>query len=447
MKLPPFPLRIRKGNSTVTVYRFKRKGGQYESFKIAYYRGAQRVLETFADFEKAKERADEINEGMNKGEPEVIALTASKRAEFEDAERLLKPLGISVDVAASRFAAAQTKLGSVPLMEAVDFYMKKRPAGVFSKPIPEIILELMAHKRQSLLTRKYLYDLERYLNLFADAFKCELGSITSDGISSFVFAPKNTPKTYNYHLGLLKALFEFAKLKKYLSPDWDELSLVARPSHSAKEIEIFKPVELARFFTLCSDRFTPLVAIGAFAGLRVSEILRLDWAQVGVNGGKLIEVKAKNAKTRQRRFVTMTENLKAWLAPFKKEAGPLWPLTYESYAALFTRHCDWIGIEWKQNGLRHSFISYLVAKTEDIAATSLQAGNTPAVIIKHYRQLVTKEDAAKFFSITPADKDARCPACQKAAKVFINELCPACESANVAPPENKILSLPAAARA
>jgi hypothetical protein len=57
---------------------------------------------------------------------------------------------------------------------------------------------------------------------------------------------------------------------------------------------------------------------------------------------------------------------------------------------------------WKANALRHSFISYRVALTKDIAAVALEAGNSPKMILAHYRELCTEAEAADWFSILPA---------------------------------------------
>ncbi len=63
------------------------------------------------------------------------------------------------------------------------------------------------------------------------------------------------------------------------------------------------------------------------------------------------------------------------------------------------------GVPWKHNGLRHSYISYRVAETKNVHQTSLEAGNSPQMIFKHYRQLVSDAAAKDWFSITPAKKD------------------------------------------
>ena len=59
-------------------------------------------------------------------------------------------------------------------------------------------------------------------------------------------------------------------------------------------------------------------------------------------------------------------------------------------------------IPWKNNALRHSFISYRVAETGDVNRTALESGNSAAVIFSNYRELVTPREAKKWFTIKPA---------------------------------------------
>jgi hypothetical protein len=60
-----------------------------------------------------------------------------------------------------------------------------------------------------------------------------------------------------------------------------------------------------------------------------------------------------------------------------------------------------IPFEWKQNALRHSFITYRVADTQDINRVALEAGNSPQMIFRHYRELATPEQARSWFAIKP----------------------------------------------
>jgi hypothetical protein len=56
---------------------------------------------------------------------------------------------------------------------------------------------------------------------------------------------------------------------------------------------------------------------------------------------------------------------------------------------------------WPDNALRHSAISYRLAKTSDLALVATQAGNSPSMVKKHYDAVVEKDAAEAWFSIRP----------------------------------------------
>jgi hypothetical protein len=60
-----------------------------------------------------------------------------------------------------------------------------------------------------------------------------------------------------------------------------------------------------------------------------------------------------------------------------------------------------LGIKWPHNVLRHSFISYRIAKVKTANEVALEAGNSPMVIFKNYRELATEEQADAWFAIRP----------------------------------------------
>jgi len=62
-----------------------------------------------------------------------------------------------------------------------------------------------------------------------------------------------------------------------------------------------------------------------------------------------------------------------------------------------------LGIEWPRNVLRHSFISYRIAKVKSADQVALEAGNSPSIIFKHYRELTTEDQADSWFGIMPKD--------------------------------------------
>jgi len=53
--------------------------------------------------------------------------------------------------------------------------------------------------------------------------------------------------------------------------------------------------------------------------------------------------------------------------------------------------------------LRHSFISYRIASVKSADQVALEAGNSPSIIFKHYRELTTENEAEKWFGILPKE--------------------------------------------
>jgi integrase len=142
-----------------------------------------------------------------------------------------------------------------------------------------------------------------------------------------------------------------------------------------------------------------MFAIGAFAGLREAEIKRLDWNEVNLSRG-FIEVKAKKAKSARRRLVRIQSNLAAWLAPFGALSGAVVPSNARTkvdrvwHAANLAR--------WPLNGLRHSFVSYHLAATNDAAAVAGELGHTSTkMLYSNYRELVLPEEAERYWKISP----------------------------------------------
>ncbi len=53
--------------------------------------------------------------------------------------------------------------------------------------------------------------------------------------------------------------------------------------------------------------------------------------------------------------------------------------------------------------LRDSFISYRIATVKSADQVALEAGNSPSVIFKNYRELATDDEAAAWFNILPKE--------------------------------------------
>jgi integrase len=146
----------------------------------------------------------------------------------------------------------------------------------------------------------------------------------------------------------------------------------------------------------------PALAIGLFAGLRRSELFALDWSEID-REHRTIEVKGIKAKTRQRRLASVADNLLAWLNPRRKTSGAICP---ERNIDVFSERLHQLAVKaeinpWPHNAMRHSFASYFLGKTKDENLTASEMGNSPEVIIKHYRALVREADVTRYWHLAP----------------------------------------------
>jgi integrase len=160
------------------------------------------------------------------------------------------------------------------------------------------------------------------------------------------------------------------------------------------------PSELAALLKHASLQVAPCIVLSAFAGLRAEEIMRLEWSDVERRPG-FIEVAAHKAKTATRRIVPIVDSLSRWLAIAPRNGERVWPRSKAWYFEALRNAAASAGITWKQNALRHSFISYRLAEIQDVNRVALEAGNSPQMIFRHYRELATPEQAHTWFTIVP----------------------------------------------
>ena len=410
---PKKPILVKRGNVTVKIYAGKNTVGgvSYERFFVVYYDGARRKKLTLSSLEEAKREAALHATKLANGENEVLRLTSTDRTIYVQAVQQLRPLNVPLNVAVLEYTSALKNLPEgATLKEAVDFFRRRNPATVQKRTVRQVADEMLAAKRAANLSTVHLKDLECRLNRFADALQMNIGGVSGTMLQTWLDAMKGSGRTKLNYLRVIASLFRFAIKRKYLPKDaLEEIEAVQQAKEDTGEIEIFTPEEMHEILSAARPEMVPWLAIAAFAGLRTAEIQRLDWSEVNL-AQRHIEIKASKAKTAARRLAPITDNLAAWLAPYAQPFGKLtdyssWWNQFGKLAAEVTRLRTERGtprrFEWKHNALRHSFISYRVASVQNVAQVALEAGNSPQMIFRNYRQLVTEAEAAKWFGILP----------------------------------------------
>ncbi len=411
MKTVQFPHKVKRGSVTVKIYRTPSHG--CDSFTLSYYQDGVRKRPTFPDFENAKVEAELIATRLASKDSYSLTLSSADCAAYSRARQVLDPLGVAIETAAVQFADARQRLGDVPLSYAVEFYLKRHPTNIEPKPVKAVIDEIMDAKKADGLSARYLGCLRYCLGKFEKAFQGNINTVTGADIDKWLRGSGLAPRTRNNLRNSVQTLFGFAKTRGYLPKDHDEIESVPTVKDREGAIEVFTPAELAEILNCAGERLVPFFALGAFAGIRHAEIQRLDWKDLRFDDG-LVELHAAKAKTASRRTVPLLDCLRAWLLPCRKASGLV--CKYRDMAYEISHLVQRINTErqkrgtaekfqWKHNALRHSFISYRVAAIQNVAQVALEAGNSPQMIFKHYRELVRPADATKWFSLVPVGPD------------------------------------------
>jgi len=209
------------------------------------------------------------------------------------------------------------------------------------------------------------------------------------------------PQSVNNYRDRLASLFGYATKKKYL--DRNLISEIETIRFAGKPPEIFTVDELTRLLASSPQELIPALVIGAFAGLRTAELMRLEWSDIDLVRG-FINVPAAKAKSARRRLITMAGNLREWLAPYSGLTGRIRADNARAYHYAVAAARKAAGLaKWPQNGLRHTFASMHLAYHQDAAKLALDMGHTGTqLIFSNYRELVHPEEAARFWKIRPA---------------------------------------------
>ena len=409
-----FPMELRhKKSASVMIYQTRNRGTRM--YTVACLVDGKRQLKMRRDFEEAFSLAQEIALELGEGASDVLTLSGRDRFAYQRAIETLSPLGLDLDFAATRLAEA-SKLAGGPefLVEAARFYAEAKKATPAPKMVADVVAELIGNRRSNGKSELYLRDLRvRLEQRFAGAFRVPIASISTSDVEKFLDDVKGRPRTKKNYLTIIGTLLQFAKSRGYLPDSHPGISKVQFNAESTGEIQIFTTEEMSALLAAAKPTLIPALAVCAFAGLRSEEVKRLEWSQVNIEE-KHIVVSARNAKTRNRRIVPIPENLRLWLLPYSKCAGRVFP--FVNLAIQFGKLSMDSGIPWKKNALRHSYISYRVAKVQSAEKVALEAGNSARVIRTNYLKMVTKAKANQWFSIKPAPSNNIIPLDLNASK-------------------------------
>jgi integrase len=393
-----FPIVVKRGSSVVKIYRDRKPTGTY--FRVAYHIGGKRHRLHFNDLEKATNEAEAKAAQLSRGDIDAVQLTGRDRLVYGRAVEAIREHGAPLDAVAIEYSEACKLLDGVPLVDAARFYSRHHGRGITRKSVADAVDAMIVAKAAKGVSQVYLADLRYRLGVFKEAFHCDVSAVAPDDVAAFFERLRLSPRSYNNFLRTVRTFLTFAQNRGWLSKEIDLLARVEKRSETRMPVEIFTSSQLTALLKNASRELAPCFALAAFAGLRAEEILRLDWSDVERRPG-FIEVAAHKAKTATRRIVPISENLAHWLALAPRNGERVWPHSKAWFFEAMRNAASDAKIKWKQNALRHSFISYRLAEIQDVNRVALEAGNSPQMIFRHYRELATPEQARTWFAIVP----------------------------------------------
>ncbi len=379
------------------IYPIRRKATKYRFFQIAWYELGVRRTKTLADPLKAKAYAQQVHVSLlNLGR--AVEVTPQDVQMLRDAETIAAKFGVSLPFAIREWADTKEMLRGTPMLaQAKGLADALRDVSAINAQTAA--KEYIRIKERARHSKRHTETVRALLDTFGRKFPDQmLHELTVKDLQRFIDGIKGAPRTKNNFMSCLKTFFIWAQKQSYVRQDRQTAANALNKEREAYlSPEIFTPEEMRKILTHCEPAMIPYMTIGAFAGLRSAEIARLDWSAIDFDSG-YIKVSGEITKTQQRRLVPILPSLRAWLFPHKKASGSV---TFFTFRKGIHRCTKAAGIAWKANALRHSFGSYRLAEVQDAAKVSLEMGNSPAMLFKHYRELVTPEQAKQWFEIMP----------------------------------------------
>ena len=426
-----FPKTVRYRWAECKIYG---KSKHYPFYRVCGYVAGTRRMTSFATYSEAKTAADKLVRELASGS-QAAALTAKQArdalAALEVLQGFYQSTGkrISLHGAAVQFTEAASALkGQHSLAEAVDGFLG---SVVTVKPISvrEAIEQFIAFRksktvaaegRRPQLSEDNWRNTGYWLREFAETFPGhDVCDLTKQHLDLYMtkFA-KAAPKTRNERRGVVKMFMAWAVEQDFLAPAHRlaEASQLKHENADVEVIECYIPRELRAMLERATKQpeppkegeqpeadfrsLLPVLALAGLAGMREKEIMRLTWQDVFRVPGH-IEVDALKAKTRSRRLVEVCASLGQWLEPYRGRTGAIWALDYKQFHEAFLRLRGYLKIQHGRNGLRHSFVSAHYAMHGDEGRTAQQAGNSPQMVHKNYKGLMTKKDGEAWFAVAP----------------------------------------------
>jgi integrase len=228
-----------------------------------------------------------------------------------------------------------------------------------------------------------------------------IGEVSANQLSTWL-AKRENPVSRNTYRKRIVSVWRWAQRNGYLPRELKtEAEQTDRAREDAPEIGIISADTfgaLLRYFHGKEPALLGPLVMAGFCGMRRAEVHGQAWEDINLVE-KHARVTAAKRGTPARRLVPLCDAAVEWLLLCPARKGALSDILAMDRIRLLAIEAKF---KLPENCFRHAYISHRVAATGNIPQASLDAGNSPQIINRHYRELVTKAEGDSWFAQYPA---------------------------------------------
>jgi len=313
---------------------------------------------------------------------------------------------------------------------AVNYLLKHHHEVANARSVGVAVRDYVDHKSKEQqrggITSRQFRSIKMELSKLAEQFPSEMVSgIRSDNLESYLESPigrssaSPSDKTWNNRRGYLNTFFAFCLTKKFIAenPVAEIPQRKNRTNRGTAEtltaneatklmhwLETYRGKQNKNGSWWCeAGAMVPYFALALFAGIRPDwkdgELSKLKPEHIQLDTG-VIRIEPEVSKVNESRQIKIQPNLRLWLEKYPPKKHPI--IARRRFRDLR----EDIRKTWKlgHNVLRHTFISMTVGAFRSIGDAAIQAGDSEAIVRRHYLDLKTESEADRFWQIVPSSK-------------------------------------------
>lgn len=365
-----------------------------------------------------REAARAYLDALTRPDTPAATIAPALAMEADKARSILEFWDLDLVQAAREISTALEILGDAgTIIEAAKAYRADYEARTASKRLGDAVA-LYLDSRSDLRNttqKSYRYTLEKAFALLHSQMMADIETAALEAILS----PK-APTARAMHKRNLRIFWKWAcapPRQWAVMGTVDALEAVRLSSDS--DIAILSPDDVKALMQSAekeSAAAAAAYAIAVFGGVRMGELEKLRWADIGADN---IEIGKSIAKRHSRRLIPICPTLQAWIEATRgdaKKADSIVPPNWTDVSKSVRRRAGWNVVarlladppeptrsEWPTNACRHTCASVQVAIGTSLDDLTFKFGHSDGhnLLKKHYVSRLTKKDALAILAIGP----------------------------------------------